>query len=111
MPKIIGSISRFAGLVDTPNNYVGHFGKVPAVNIAETAMEFIDFASASDKHYEFDQGVPASVWTITHNMGKFPAVSVVDSGGTIVEGQVDYVDNNNLTIKFTASFSGKAYLN
>ncbi len=52
-----------------------------------------------------------STWTITHDLGKFPSVSVVDSANTQVVGEVDYIDNNSLTITFTAAFSGKAYLN
>jgi len=48
---------------------------------------------------------------ITHNLSKFPSVTVVDSGNNIVIGDITYNDLNTLTINFTASFSGKAYLN
>ena len=56
---------------------------------------------------------PASqkVWTITHNLGKNPSVSVADSAGTWVVGEVEYLSNNELTITFNSSFSGVAYLN
>jgi hypothetical protein len=61
--------------------------------------------------YVFHQGVADTVWTIQHNLGKFPSVSVVDSMNTIVIGAVTYIDNNNLTITFNAAMSGKAFLN
>jgi len=51
------------------------------------------------------------VWTITHNLGKNPSVSVADSAGTWVVGEVEYLSNNELTITFNSSFSGVAYLN
>jgi hypothetical protein len=53
----------------------------------------------------------SSSWSITHGLGKFPSATVVDSAGSEVIGEVNYTDNNNLTITFTAPFSGKAYLN
>ncbi len=61
--------------------------------------------------YIHTQNAAASTWTVTHNLSKFPSVSVVDSGGTVVIGDVTYVDSNTLTIDFSAIFSGKAYLN
>lgn len=57
------------------------------------------------------QDAPLSVWTITHNLGKFPSVTVVDSGNSVVIGDVDYTNSNVLRITFAAAFSGCAYLN
>jgi len=34
--------------------------------------------------YEFVQDTPATTWTITHNLIKFPSVTVVDSSGNVV---------------------------
>jgi len=52
-----------------------------------------------------------SEWTITHNLGKFPSVTVVDSANSVVVGDVDYTNSNILTITFSAAFSGCAFLN
>lgn len=60
--------------------------------------------------YTHTQGTAAAVWSITHNLGFFPNVTVLDSAGTEVEGDVAYVDANNLTVTFTAAFGGVAYL-
>lgn len=62
-------------------------------------------------HYVHNQETALIQWTITHNLGKFPSVSVVDSANDEVIGEVTYIDTNSLIIKFTAAFSGKAYLN
>ncbi len=64
-----------------------------------------------DKHYVFTQGVASSDWIINHGMEKVPSVSVIDSGGSVVEGEIEIVDQNSLILHFTAPFTGKAYLN
>ena len=57
------------------------------------------------------QTVAASTWTVTHNLGKYPSVSIVDSANEEVMGEVEHVNDNSLTIKFSAAFSGKAFIN
>lgn len=61
--------------------------------------------------FTFTQLVPDSVWTIEHNLNKYPSVTVTDSGGNLVIGDVDYVSNNIITVSFTGAFSGKVFLN
>ena len=72
---------------------------------------FAGSSGAGDKHDVHVQGNASAVWNVTHNMGKFPAVDVIDTGGTNVEGDIFYVDANNLTLTFSAPFTGTAYLN
>ncbi|ANS03421.1 hypothetical protein [uncultured Mediterranean phage uvDeep-CGR2-KM19-C269] len=64
-----------------------------------------------DKFYQHTQIAALDSWTITHNLQKFPSVTVVDSAGSKVTGEVDYIDINTLTVSFTAEFGGTAYLN
>ena len=52
----------------------------------------------------------------THNLGKYPSVSVVDTANTAVNGKVIYEDwstnqpsTSKLQIIFTATFAGKAF--
>ena len=68
-------------------------------------------AGASHSTYVHNQNVPASFWDITHNLASYPSVSVIDSTGGFVVGDISYVSNNRLTITFSGSFSGQAYLN
>ena len=65
----------------------------------------------SDKHYAHTQAVASAAWAITHNMNKYPAVTITDSAGDQVEGEVRYNGLNSLTVSFSAPFAGKAYLN
>lgn len=60
--------------------------------------------------YIHTQGVASSSWTITHNLGFHPNVTVVDSAGNIVEGELSYTNTASLTATFSTPFSGTAYL-
>ena len=62
-----------------------------------------------DKTYIYEQLTPAAEWRIVHPLNKYPSVSVVDSGGSIVIGAVQYISENQVV--FSKKFSGKAYLN
>ena len=65
-----------------------------------------------DANYVHTQGSPSATWNIQHNLGKKPSVVVVSSLDNIVHGDIQYVDNNNVTITFeSGAFSGKAYFN
>jgi hypothetical protein len=59
----------------------------------------------------FTQSSPSSTWTIAHGLDRYPSVTVVDSTDREVEGDVQYIDANNLIVSFSAPFSGVAYLN
>jgi hypothetical protein len=82
-----------------------------------TADKYYGFAvypaleDGNDLNFIYTQPTPSATWNITHDLGKFPSVSVVDSANTQVYGNVDYIDDNSLTLTFTGAFSGKAYLN
>lgn len=94
---------------------------INAVDEVEEAFpDFISKAQAiidevkifgSDKYYMFVQTVASDTWTITHNLRKYPSVTVTDSAGTVVEGEVNYLDENTVMIKFNGSFAGKAIFN
>lgn len=93
---------------------------VMSVDITQTTtqrtvtLNYRDNTSTADL-YKFShihvQSTPAVQWTITHNLGKFPSVSVVDSAEQEVIGEVEYVSDSVLIVKFSAAFSGKAYIN
>lgn len=61
--------------------------------------------------YTHNQIAPADNWVIEHKLRRHPSVTVVDSGNSVVIGDVNYTSDNEVVITFTAAFSGKAYLN
>lgn len=60
--------------------------------------------------YTHTQSVASATWEIVHNLAFFPNVTVQDSAGTIVEGEISYTSSNALTLTFSGAFSGVAYL-
>ena len=72
---------------------------------------WVEFSSGKSETYKHRQTALSSVWTVVHNLGKFPSVTVVDSSGTKVYGEVEYINENSLNILFSEAFTGIAYLN
>ena len=70
-----------------------------------------EYYGIHDKHYTHTQSVASASWTITHNLNKYPSVTVVDSAGSVVVGDVQYLSLNDVVITFSGPFSGTAYLN
>lgn len=77
----------------------------------EKFYSIILYSGAQDKDYRHNQNSASSVWTINHNLNKFPNVVVFDSADNQAVGAITHVNKNQLTITFSASFSGTAYLN
>lgn len=67
--------------------------------------------AAGGTSFVFDQAVPTSTWLITHNLGRYPSITVVDSAGSQVYGDAVYISDLVVRVEFSAAFSGKAYLN
>lgn len=95
--------------VDASNDslFINQNDAIKQVTIASVLSQ----AGSSDKHYIFTQATPSSTWTIEHNLGKCPAVTIVDSSGDEVVGDCRHTDINNLVLSFSGAFSGIAYLN
>lgn len=53
----------------------------------------------------------AAVINVTHNLGKYPAVTVMDTAGDWMFGDVDYLTPNSLTVTFAAPTSGTVICN
>lgn len=102
-------------LITTPSG-VTDFGSGSSGNIGVENTDFLPegtvnkYFTTARVSYEHTQGSSSSTWTINHNLGFKPNVTVVDSAGNIVEGEISYTNSNSLTVSFSAGFSGKAYV-
>ncbi len=76
-----------------------------------TSMEVVADFNLKTNTFVFSQPSTSATWVIVHNMGKFPSVSIVDSGKSLVIGNVTYDSLNQVTITFSVPFSGSAFLN
>ena len=79
--------------------------------------KYYDFATFTissgigDKNFVFTQNVADAVWTIQHDLNKFPSVTMVLSTNQQGFGDVTFIDENNLTITFASAESGRAFIN
>ena len=99
-----------ANYYDLVVNYKGGNG-VLTIDKYYDIMNFVLAADAEDKTFVFTQGAPSVQWTVQHNLNKFPSVSVVNNNNIVINGEVTYIDANNVQLNFSAGFAGKAYLN
>jgi hypothetical protein len=66
---------------------------------------------ATGGSYVHNQSSSSSLWTVTHNLGYYPGgISVIDSGESIVVGDVTHTSISQFTVSFSTSFSGKVYV-
>ena len=82
----------------------------PITSYSYATQAYVDTVIASQHAFTFDQQSPATTWSITHNLGFKPSVFVVDTSDTVCFGDIEYTNNNALTVTFAQSFAGKAYL-
>lgn len=60
--------------------------------------------------YVHSQDSASDTWTIEHGLGRWPSVHVVDSAGTEVQGGVQFINENQVELTFSAPFSGRAFI-
>lgn len=84
----------------------GTAGQIPV----KASADDYDVAWADTTHRHV-QSVAATTWTVTHNLNKRPAVTVIDSSGRVVVGDVRYLSAAAVEITFSAAFAGEALLN
>lgn len=70
-----------------------------------------ELGGSGDKNFTYTQSLPSATWVIQHDLGKNPDVTVIDSSGAEVIGDVEYTSLNSLTLTFSGAFGGIAYLN
>jgi hypothetical protein len=135
--EIVSVIESFLdkGVIIARNNNLNEFGVYTCTAVAQDAVEtdFYDltltyksgngniqanefysillYSGAQDKDFRHNQTSASSTWVITHNLNKYPSVTAFDSAGSQAIGSVVYNSKNQLTITFSASFSGTAYVN
>ena len=111
----IGDVTPGIGGIAVPSHTYGPDWdgnlSAPTKDDVYDQIESIIAGTINDLHYTHDQGVPSSVWTIPHLLGKNPTAAVVDTSGKAVVGYIKYIDLNNIIITFNSSFAGQAYLN
>ena len=70
----------------------------------------ININTFASPQFTFVQETDANVWVINHNLGMVPNVFIQDPDGNDMEGLVEPINQNTITITFSAAVSGTAFL-
>lgn len=79
----------------------------PTVNVNEITVGGVNQPTVA---YGHTQTVASTTWIISHNLGWYPNITVQDSSGATIEGDITYTSNRVLTLTFSEAITGKAYL-
>jgi hypothetical protein len=76
-----------------------------------TDIDLVPKVGGADANFVHTQSVAATTWNVPHNLGKRCSVSITDSLSKEIDAQVDWVDNNNVTITLNEAVTGFVYCN
>ena len=82
----------------------------PTPSVYAQILELIE-SMGGDRNFIYRQDTAQATWEITHDLNKYPSVSIVDSTNNVVFGDIEYIDLNHVKIYFSGAFAGKAFLN
>ncbi|MGB3684971.1 MAG: hypothetical protein WA991_04000 [Ornithinimicrobium sp.] len=88
----------------------GNGGSTIMTGAGDGGMVSVSSGSSGDKNYVMSF-TNTSVVSVDHNLGKYPAVTVVDSAGDQVSASPKYTSVNQVVLTFINPFSGKVYCN
>lgn len=93
------------------NNYAELDNKPSINNVTLIGNKSLSDLGITNTYYVHEQNIASNLWEINHNLNKKPSIMTVDSADNVVVGEEQYIDDNNIVIKFKSNFKGKAYLN
>jgi len=85
-------------------------GSNSTVQLGTSGPQGAQGAGAQVLAYVFTQASASAKWNISHGLSFIPNITVVDSAGSVVEGDYSYPDENTVIATFSGAFAGKAYL-
>lgn len=79
-------------------------------NVSNSSGWTLDTGGATANSYVHTQGIASTSWVIPHNLNFYPNVTVVNSTGHTLVGDITYTSTTSLTLTFSAAITGTAYL-
>lgn len=89
-----------------------------ALNLLQTVVDSLigncAFSSTPDKNYVHQQVAPSSIWAVTHNLAKIPAITILNTSleQVVADFKLDSGDPlNKIIINFDQPTAGRATFN
>jgi hypothetical protein len=107
LPTALGATVDMSALVevDPPPPYSTVYGVLAQANTWTGSNTFADPLKVPEVTQNF---TAASTVTVVHDLGRRPAVTVIDTADDVCVGDVKYLDSNTVQLSFSAPFSGTA---
>ena len=80
-------------------------------SLVDINSNFAYLDTVKDKTGTFENTTASKVWVILHNLGKKPSVTVIDNYGDVVWCDIEYTNDNTVTLRFSEEKAGTVYLN
>lgn len=96
-------------LTQKTGNEIEMIQKVHDITFSQSNLRGLP-GEGSDKNYT-TTFAPTDTLVVTHNLNKYPAVSIITSAGDEVVGSVEYLTLNSLMLVFSSSFGGRVTCN
>ena len=80
-------------------------------SLVDINSNFAYLDTVKDKTGTFENTTASKVWVILHNLGKKPSVTVIDNYGDVVWCDIEYTNDNTVTLRFSEETAGTVYLN
>lgn len=78
---------------------------------AGSAMGVQGPPGTSGASYTHTQAVASSVWTINHNLGFRPAITLLTDGGAVIDAEIGHASDNAAVVTLSQPLAGTARCN
>jgi|SRR5271165_1748867 len=95
-------------LTDT-NSIIINVAASPAVEIVTQGLQGTPgIPGPPGASYLFTQNSPVTLWTVNHNLGFVPSVTLYTTGGQEMDAEIVHVSNNQCLVYFISAQAGTA---
>jgi hypothetical protein len=88
---------------------LGVTGDQNSKTITLTAQDGSTVVGSYNDSFVYMQSLPAAIWTVNHNLNKYPSVHIVDTNNNEVIADIQYTTVNQVVVSFSEPFSGNAF--
>lgn len=112
--QIYSLVERLAALFSSVDARIGGLDDLDTTAKANLVTAINELAArnagSSGIAYTHLQVAASALWTVNHNLGMRPAVTIIDVGGNEIEADVAHQSSTQLVIRFAIPVAGLARL-
>jgi hypothetical protein len=107
-------------VISEPTEAISISDTIEVIETGDSSIEIIEVAEqgpqgppgadtdAALAGFTHDQSSPASTWTINHNLGRKPIITLLTTGFVEFEGQLTHMSDNQTIANFATAIAGTA---